>query len=414
MLALLGACQGSQDSTPVATTPSHLDCPVRIGLLTSQTGAFRTRAQESIQGYALARDHISANGGIGGCQDIELVIRDDKSDEDTAAKVFKQMIDEGLPVVLGPYAKSSTLRVAPLAAQNRIPLLAQDADGFLATSLGADWVFRPNAPAWDSVGFVISYTANLPLGEGNHTLGLVSENSAKGKTFSVAVASYAKQLGLAVVIEETYQPDISAADLRDLVKRVVASQPAVLFLTGEQPNNATELVNEFRAQNYAPQVWIGMGEGFDSAVFLGTSTSSNYFLNAQMWTNSLPRADTLSGLTTQQFVERYQREYKLLPTWRSANAFVSFYLVARAYEQVAQSAQVGTLTLAQWREQVRDHIRQTQFDQTLIGPILFNASGQNHQTLLLVQALNGQWQVVAPEPDRTTELVFPAPAWDER
>jgi branched-chain amino acid transport system substrate-binding protein len=74
--------------------------PIKIGYSNTLTGSNASFGVETMYGVQLAVHEINENGGINGHQ-IELIIKDDLADPDTAVKVDNELIAEGVPVIIG-------------------------------------------------------------------------------------------------------------------------------------------------------------------------------------------------------------------------------------------------------------------------------------------------------------------------
>lgn len=111
--------------------------PVRIGLagpFTDSIGAPMLRAAQ------LAVLEINAGGGIGGRR-LELLVRDDHADPDTAVSIATDFEAAGVAAVVGDVYSGTTLAAAPVYNAARIVQISPSSTSPLITEAG-DYTFR--------------------------------------------------------------------------------------------------------------------------------------------------------------------------------------------------------------------------------------------------------------------------------
>jgi len=98
--------------------------PIRIGVSMALTGKYALQGGYARDGYQLCQTHVNAQGGVLG-RPMELVIRDDRSEENTAIGVYEKLIAEDrVDAVLGPYSSPITDAVADVTEKHRKLLIA--------------------------------------------------------------------------------------------------------------------------------------------------------------------------------------------------------------------------------------------------------------------------------------------------
>lgn len=98
--------------------------PIKIGAIFSLSGpaaAFGIPEQNAAE---VAVQYVNDNGGIDGRM-LELVVVDDKTDPTEAARAAQKLISsDGVIAIVGASTGSGTLAMAPVAAQNGVPVIA--------------------------------------------------------------------------------------------------------------------------------------------------------------------------------------------------------------------------------------------------------------------------------------------------
>ena len=104
--------------------------PIQIGYVGGLTGRYSQLAIGVRNGVTLAVDTLNKNGGVNGRQ-IELVVRDDKSDPAEGEKIFTELIEMKIPVVIGPLlSKMAATTLRAIKEQNVLvisPTVSTDA-----------------------------------------------------------------------------------------------------------------------------------------------------------------------------------------------------------------------------------------------------------------------------------------------
>jgi branched-chain amino acid transport system substrate-binding protein len=127
--------------TLVATVAIHAADPIKLGEYASLTGKEAGFGQTSHQGVVLAIEEINAAGGVLG-RPLELVTEDNQTKPGESATVVKKLISRDKVVALiGEVSSGRSLEAAPIAQQNKIPMVAPAATNPKVTQTG-NYIFR--------------------------------------------------------------------------------------------------------------------------------------------------------------------------------------------------------------------------------------------------------------------------------
>lgn len=114
---------------------------IKIGVISSLSGPVAIYGQTTYNGVKLAVDKLNAAGGINGNK-VELIVEDDKGDPAEAVTAAKRLISEKKVIaILGPTISSTCLAVAPIAQQNKVPMLTATGTNIKITDAG-DYIAR--------------------------------------------------------------------------------------------------------------------------------------------------------------------------------------------------------------------------------------------------------------------------------
>ena len=111
------ACGGSSGGSAGGTAP------IKIGQIVSLTGNYSALGTENQKSVALAVDELNKAGGLLGRQ-VELVVKDDKSQPDQSVLAFNDLKGEDVAAIIGSPFSNSALATIPLVDREKIPYLS--------------------------------------------------------------------------------------------------------------------------------------------------------------------------------------------------------------------------------------------------------------------------------------------------
>src|SRR5688572_26265876 len=97
---------------------------ILVGEFGSMTGSTATFGQSSHNGIMMAVEEVNAAGGVLG-KKIKILLEDDQGKPEEAATAVTKLVNQDKVVaILGEVASSRTMAAAPVAQQNKIPLIS--------------------------------------------------------------------------------------------------------------------------------------------------------------------------------------------------------------------------------------------------------------------------------------------------
>src|SRR5437899_11679384 len=102
----LAACGGGGQAGGGSADTS----PIKLGVITSLTGAYTTLGAGDKAGIDIAVDEVNSSGGVGGRR-LEGSYEDDRTDPTQAVVAFNKLSGEGITAVLGPVLSDSALAI---------------------------------------------------------------------------------------------------------------------------------------------------------------------------------------------------------------------------------------------------------------------------------------------------------------
>lgn len=95
----------------------------KVGVLFDLSQTYKFIGTPTLAGLRTAVHEVNKGGGVSG-KELELVVKDDRSDATTARSAFQELDREGVVAVVGPNASATLTPVAPLVTRAKIPNLS--------------------------------------------------------------------------------------------------------------------------------------------------------------------------------------------------------------------------------------------------------------------------------------------------
>lgn len=391
---------------------------VKIGCVLPYTGALSWQGQETYRGVQIAAEMQNKRGGVLGKK--ILIIKGDSETLKTAVTETERLINmEGIKLFCGWYS-SSRAKVATTVTEkygciaNVVIAVADD-----ITERGYKYVFQPQGRAtlWGelSAEFVAKEAApKLGKKPSEVKVALAYEDSDFGTSISVAFARKAKEYQMKIVAQEPYS--LSALDLSSVVLRIKQANPDVLALT-PYIRDGILFLQQAKDAGFSPKVLICPGGPLANDVFWEKfSDDMNYMLVTTCASHDVRKEAFKSEAWTalQEFVERYNSEFKKPPTndayhgFQGAWTFFHFGL-PRAKSLSPDDVEKSMRTL---KLEPGENV-------TTFG---YQAAPQGHKNAganLVGYPNVFQWQkgklgLVYPRAFAKSQLILPMPAWGAR
>jgi ABC-type branched-subunit amino acid transport system substrate-binding protein len=399
LLFILSGCSFGKSTLPEKCLP------IRIGVLIADEN--QERGFEQKKGYEMALAEINQDGGIQGCQ-IELIYKNEGEETDTESAQVSvlQLADENVIAIIGGTTNNPTMRAAAIASYFKVPFLIPSPTSDEITQRGNQWIFRLRATN-DTDARTAFEMVRSELGTGANVV-ILYEQSPYGESSAVvaATAALAQDLNVNGYFSFTTQ----SSDLSSLAEQVVELGPEVVYIISSGQEQTVNVLGALRSQRFSTNMMIGHGPGFTERSFLYDGNEEifdnlNNIILVANWSTDLPWA----GMD--RFIEDFkiysqQAEYNnTLPVIRNVETYTALHLVADALEglklTVSDSKNEPELTgetLKEFRESLTNQLRNLNADQreTLFGTVSFDGTGQNRQSSILVQVMNGKIVTVYP------------------
>jgi branched-chain amino acid transport system substrate-binding protein len=288
-LASCGTNQQGQPSTEIL-----------VGEFGSLTGTTATFGISTRNGIDMAIDEINKAGGLLG-KNLRVIVEDDQGKPEEAQTVVTKLITRDQVIaILGEVASSRTMAAAPVAQQNRIPMISPSSTNPKVTEVG-DYIFR--------VCFIDPFQGLVMAKFATNTLKLKNVAILRDikNDYSVGLADVFvdnfNKMGGNIVADESYSE--GDTDFSAQLTSIKSKNPQAIFL----PGYYTEVGLVARqAKKLGLNVPLMGGDGWDSPKLIeigGADLNGSYFSNHYSVDDPSP--------AIQKFVGDYKTRYGAVP-----------------------------------------------------------------------------------------------------
>jgi branched-chain amino acid transport system substrate-binding protein len=365
-----------------------------IGTVQPLSGPYAAFGVKFYQAYNMAADEINAAGGLNG-RPIKIQFEDSQDKADLAQTAARKLVeDPKVLAIIGGRLSGAGMAIGQVAEQQQIPYLVDHPSADAITKAGFHWTFRMNpASSFNSVPlqrFLKAQASDIKK------VALLYENTLYGKGVTEPFQSWLKENGYDIVVSDLYQP--LSLDYRDLLNKVKAAEPDLLFLASNIPDSAL-IVRQTREQGIAPKLICGAGAGFSINEFYEqASAAANNVCSTGPWSGN-PKDEKVKALS-----EKFFKNYGHYPKEHEAEGYVAVYVITDALKRAKSLS----------RSDIRDALQSTDM-QTTFGPIKFEDfdgytnqnNGLRNGQVVLSQWQNGKLVNIFPADIAEASAVYP-------
>ena len=366
---------------------------VLLGGAISQTGQYAEPAGRQVNSIKLWIDEVNARGGLLGHK-VVVRLLDDKSDTQTAIKLYEKLITEDkVDLLLAPYSSGITEAVANVNERYKMPFVAYGAASTPIWEKGRRYIFNIVAVAEDYQKGAVHLARQI----GVQKIAIIGQDSLFPRQAGKGAKDWAKKLGIDVVLEENYPP--KQTHFTALLQKIKAAGAEAVISNSYFADAAAQL-RQMRELNVNFKLYSStVGPGLPNfPEQLGNT--AEYVLGFSQW-EPLPHVFKLPGM--KEYIEAYEKRFNEKPNYHAGGAYGALLVTEAAIKKA------GSFDSEKLREALAALDITTTF-----GRYKVDAKGMNSHEGITFQILRGQRKVVWPEKYAETKAELPTPEWSKR
>jgi branched-chain amino acid transport system substrate-binding protein len=339
---------------------------IMVGYFGSMTGAEATFGVSTRDGILLATEEWNKAGGVLGKQ-IEIKAYDNQGKPEEARLSVEKLINaDNVVAVLGEVASTRSLAAAPVAQQNKVPMITPSSTNPLVTQKG-DYIFR--------VCFIDPFQGEV--------MAKFAFNSLKKKKAAILLDSKSDySLGLATYFEKTFkalggeivgnEKYVSGdVDFKAQLTNLKSKGPEFIFVPGYYTE--VGLISR-QAKEQGLMVPLLGGDGWDSPELIaigGKAVEGNFFSNH--YTVEDPRTEV------QEFIKNYKARFGSMPNGLAASGYDAARVLFEAIKRAGNTE----------GPKLRDEIAKTKDFAGVTGKITLNENRDAVKSAVVLEVKNG-------------------------
>jgi branched-chain amino acid transport system substrate-binding protein len=406
----------------LSLSPAAAQEPIRIGVVLPFTGPFAKGGLEDWTAMEIARDMINEKGGING-RKIEYLRGDAVNPNAAISEAERLITQDGVKITTGSFASPFAIAVSQTAERHTVLHWETVGAADTITKRGFKYTFQVGAPASRYGRAAVDFTRDVLAGKlgkpaKDVRIALLWENRAFGKSVGDGVRAYAKDLGLTIVFDDSY--DQFATDMTPIVQKLKDTKPDVLIAISFL-NDAVLFQRKAKELNFDTPVMMGVSAGYSAPELkdsLGNSVNGIFVADFPARVNPKALTPAAQG-ASDEFYKRYEQKQNRIAAGHSSATFSAMWLLftevmpkAKTMEPAELRDIALALDLPEGSLVNGSGVKFTNFDWDDDK----KDAGQNLRSSIGVWQWQeqGAWQVFPKALATREPLSVPLPAWDQR
>ncbi|QTX05712.1 ABC transporter substrate-binding protein [Agromyces archimandritae] len=352
--------------------------PIKIGAVLDITGVGANLGVPEQNTLKMLAEQLEEAGGIDG-REVELIIKDNQSTEDGAAKATSELIEnEDVDLLIGASRTGPSLAMRPIAEAAKIPTISVAANASIVD--GSEWLFKTAQN--DLV--VLEVMLDDAKAKGYKKVDLARDATGFGEGIAEIITELGAERGIELGKVEAFEP--SATDFTAQMTNLRGTDSDAVVIWGITPSAGL-------AQAAYAQLGVGkpvyQSHGVANAAFFeaaGDAATGVIAPMGRLLVHDQLSADDPQKEVIEQFVADYTEAYGDAPSSFAGHAYDAWQVAIAALEEAGTDP-----------EALRDAIEGTT---GLVGVSgVFNMTAEDHSglstdALILAEGRDGRWNLV--------------------
>jgi branched-chain amino acid transport system substrate-binding protein len=374
--------------------------PIRIGASLPLTGDFAEPGEAAKRGYEVWMEMVNDAGGLLG-RPVEMVIKDDQSDQNLVVTDYNALIDQDqVDLLLGTF--SSLLNIPASAVAERAQMVYVEPAGGSPDMFnrGFEYLFfAQQATAPHQADLFSEWVTGLPEGEKPTTAAYVAADDPFGAPVAEGIQEQLEAAGVETVYSEIYPPETVNFDA--IASAIASEKPDVIAQGSAGLQDGVNLITALSAAGYSPKQMFqastpSFADQYSDAIGLENTEGIFYAVSYHV------ESPTPGN---EEFLAAYRAKFDEDPAEDAADGYAAAQVLQAAVEAVGSIDDQAAL---------KDWLHENSVE-TILGELSWDETGAPEQAFLLAQWQSGDEEIVLPEDAATSDtIVNPKPPWSGR
>jgi branched-chain amino acid transport system substrate-binding protein len=383
-----------EQTIPGKRNPSN---DIVIGLTMGLTGWAAKGGRETLRGYEMWVRDINSRGGLLN-RTVRLVTYDDQCDGETARTYVEKLITvDQVDLLLGSYGEATIFTGAATAKKYDMIYLNAGASARSAYQEGNQYLFCTYS---STIDVIVQNTWDLLGSLGVKTAAIANnDDTAYGENCRAGMQTGAQRNNITIVSDELYAA-YQITDAKSIVSKEIQANPDALYV-GTFYDDAILFVRAMKELNWYPKIFVATIGPSEPEFKDVLGADGEYICYPTMFESSF----TWDG--AQAFNAEHVLYYGNNASYHTACGYATC--------QILEKTVTATQTLEGPAHSAYLLNTTTPNILTVIGNFKFDSTGINTIAgCATAQWLNGTRHIVWPAEFATTQVRYPAPAWNQR
>lgn len=331
LVLFLSGC-GAQPTVSSGGQGEKEKSPIKIGIVTSQTGALEGYGKQNIRGFEMGLEYATKGSNQVAGRTIQVIKEDTETKPEVAKqKAIKLLEDDKVDILVGSASSTDALAIVPLAQEYKKVMVVEPA--VVDAITGSQWnryIFRTGRnSSQDAVAGAAA------IAKPGVKIAIFAPDSAYGRDGVKAFKPVAEKLGAQIILEEF--PATTAKDFTANLQRIITAKPDYLFVIWAGANAPWQQISDMKI----PDKGIKVSTAGPDIAALKTMWSIVGMEGFGIYYYDLPKNSINDWL-----VEQHQKKYNEPPDLFTAGGMAAAMAIVQALENTKGDADSEKLIAA--------------------------------------------------------------------
>ncbi|MDZ5723738.1 ABC transporter substrate-binding protein [Acetobacterium sp. K1/6] len=293
--------------------------PLIIGFSAGLTGSASEMGVNGRNGLMMAVEEINAGGGVNG-RLVEVRIKDDQNNQETALAVDQELYDEGVSFIIGHMTSNMAKLSLPFVNENNLLMISPTMSSYELVDQDDHFISVVSSNDVEAKFLVENILEN-----GGKQIAVIyeSQNKAYTGTIKDLIAADLVKNGGRIIYEESFQSG-SNPEYLEISNRVLNSNPDTILILGSSFDSAMFSQQFYKAGKQVP-IYLSLWAMNNDLILQGGNSVEGVYIPSLLDTDSQNPAYL-------NFRESYRNKYGAEPTFAAIYAYEAAMILFDAME----------------------------------------------------------------------------------